>query len=202
MIVAMLWTVEAWACSLASPAEHTVTENPTDVVAPSVPTADVAIVRGHGPVETEDGSLMSSSCDDLGFLNLSLAATDDVSAPGNLGYVVTLVEGGDLPDGLTLSTDGMVPVRTESGGLTISWIDEEMDEQDAFSFEIDIAAMDEAGNLGEPARLLVEDDGLGDVGEEDGEGEPAGCATVPAAAGWFGIALAGVAASRRRRRGR
>jgi hypothetical protein len=191
-----LLTADAWACSLAPQIEHEVTENPSDVVAPAVPTASVEVIRGHGPVQTEGGSQMSSSCDDIGFLDLTLASSDDVSAPEHLGFVITLVEGGQLPDGLSLSTEGMVPVRTDDGVLTISWGDGDVDEQDAFAFEVDIAAMDEAGNLGDPLRLAIAHDGMAEAGGAEDEGA-GGCASAPGGAG--AVALLAALAIRRRR---
>jgi uncharacterized protein (TIGR03382 family) len=194
----LIWSAAAaWACSMEGPIDHILVENAADTVAPAVPTATVADVqRGRGGQVQANGSVMSSSCDDIGWIELALASSDDVSAPERIGYVLTLAEGGALPEGLVLSTDGMEPVRADASGvLRLSWLDGAEDDQEAFSFEVDIAALDEAGNLSDPVRLAIEDDGTGDARGSS----PGGCDTAPGGGSGALVGLALAALARRRR---
>jgi MYXO-CTERM domain-containing protein len=196
VMFALLWLVSvAWPCSFVGPEEHIVTENLADTTAPDAPEAAVSeIKRGVGP-ECSGGSCVTSSCDDIGTLSLALSSSDDVSAADAIGFELTLVEGGTLPDGLELSTTGMVAVRTdESGVLLLTWIDDAEDDQEAFSFEVDIAAIDEAGNVSDATRLSVEHAGT--------SGGGLGCNSAPGVSGGaLALAgLAGLALGRRRTR--
>ncbi len=130
----------------------------SDTTPPSVPVAKVdSVRRGQGPTTNADCSQSASSCDDLGSIGIALTATDDQTAPEEIGYQVEVVAG-HLPDGLELPTG---PVLLMEGHLYLHWIDGATDDQEAVSFTLAIHAVDLAGNTSTPANVEVSDGGSG-----------------------------------------
>ena len=176
-LTALLSAPSAFACSLLGPQPHEVDEASPDATAPSTPTVgEVSIGRGRG---ARFGGMMTS-CDDIGWITLPLAADDDTSADDAIGFRLTLVDGA-LP--FDLPAD---PVRGQTAeGLTLNWIDESTKEQEPLEATLEVFGVDEAGNVSaEPLVVEISDPGRG------------GCASVPAASAW---ALLGLLALRRRR---
>jgi len=180
------------ACSLILPAQHQLdpSEEAVDVEAPASPTAEpdaVSIRRGVGPT-LQGVHWSSSSCDDLGFIDIALTpGDDDRTLPEEQGFSMEFV-GGTLPDGM--AEPNRDAVRLDDGRLWWSWIDDDTHVQEAFDFEVDVIPMDLAGNEGEPLRLRLTDPG------SDGTG----CSLSGAERGgaWSVLGLLG----RRRRDGR
>jgi hypothetical protein len=181
----------AFACSFALGSPHETVDDPSDTVAPTAPgEKSVGVVRGVGP-ECVGVSCSSSSCDDLGRIDVQLdASDDDVSAPENIGYRMRVVEG-TLPDGLTV--DETRRADSVSGGvarLTLLWVDEAVDEQEPFDFVLGVASVDEAGNEGEELTIALSDPGRA----------AGGCATAGGGGGAGALALGLLAAAARGRR--
>lgn len=116
------------------------------------------IRRGTSPTRqvNEDGTevFTSSSCDDLGSLALGPSAVDDTTDFLSLRYRVELVEGEApmaLPDG------GLQSVG--NGQLRFAWVDGAEKTQEAFRFQLQVSAMDLAGNESEPLLLWISDPG-------------------------------------------
>ena len=180
----------AFACSFALGSPHETVDDPSDTVAPTAPgEKSVGVVRGVGP-ECVGVSCSSSSCDDLGRIDVQLdASDDDVSAPENIGYRMRVVEG-TLPDGLTV--DETRRADSVAGGvarLTLLWVDEATDEQEPFDFVLGVAPVDEAGNEGEALTLAISD-----------PGRAAGACSTAGGGGAGALALGLLAAAARGRR--
>lgn len=192
MLVALaaLLAPPAAACSFATGAAHEVVANPADTTAPSTPEApELTVKRGVGPTCDAFGSCRSTSCDDIGLVELALPpATDDVSAPEHVGYRLRVLDG-TLPDGLTVDeTRRADAISGDVATLALIWIDEATDEQEAFDFTLGVTAIDEAGNESEEIAVAVSDPGR----------EAGGCSTAGRGAGALGVLLALGAAVRRR----
>jgi MYXO-CTERM domain-containing protein len=183
--LALLWASPASACSFLSDDEHVVDTTTTNGDAPAAPEiGEVTIGRGNGP-QRAGCSQMVTSCDDAGWLQIAVSATDDFTLSEEIGFRVELVEG-DLPDGFAF--DG-VARRARDGALHFHWNDEATDEQEAFDFTVSIVAIDLAGNESEPVELDVSDPGS----------EERGCSHTGGS--WLALGPAGlVAAALRRRR--
>ena len=161
----------------------------TDKVAPKAVTRASAVVtkRGRG------GSI--GSCDDLGFIELTLGgATDDRTPPDKLGYLLQL-EGGTLPAGYTLPRQA---ARLQGDKLYLAWLDGASLTQEAFDFSFRVVTVDLAGNVSPPSAVVM-------VSHPGGSGCSLGglgaAGRGPGARPLLGalLALAAVAARRRRR---
>lgn len=147
---------EAFACSLLGPEVLAVAPDPSDLEAPAAPAlVAIDVRRGVGP---RGG--MATSCDDLGFVTITVARPDDdPDLDDAVGYHLALVDG-VLPEGLTLSDDAWL-----GPDLSLIWIDGATDDQEALSFTLSLTPSDAAGNLGEPLLVDVADPGsVGSVG--------------------------------------
>jgi len=187
-ILSLLLSQPTLGCSLISPAVFDVDPTLTgDEIAPDMPEFnDLTIHRGRGPRKLDDGSMMSTSCDDIGFITIELMdpAEDD---PEDVGYSVDLLDG-ELPMGLTL------PEGTYAGpGISLSWIDEAIHDQDPFGFTLQITPFDTSGNQGDPLEVWLEDDGI-----PDAESAPYSCSVVRDAPVGLIWVLVGLLAARRR----
>lgn len=146
----------ASACSFAANPAHTLDGNAqaTDATAPAAPTLTVVrVVRGKGPQSESLCSSSVSSCDDLGQIELQMAATDDQTPATSMGFRIELA-GGALPSGLTLPDYSVRGSR-----LLLVWIDGASDDQEAFSFVLAISAVDLAGNVGPATTIDIRDPG-------------------------------------------
>jgi hypothetical protein len=185
----LLAVPDTFACSFVLGDPHAITANPEDTTAPTAP-ADIEgrLHRGVGPTQGLFGA-SSSSCDDLGWIELELdVAVDDVSATENVGYQLRILDG-SLPDGLQVEETRRIDfLNGDRGVLTLLWVDGATDEQESFDFTLGIAAVDEAGNVGEEVTVALADAG------SDGRG----CATTQ---GGGAIAVLAALALVARRRG-
>lgn len=161
---------DAGACSFAPPPLHELDldEVAEDTTPPSAPgsVATALVARGQGPTGGPC-SQSATSCDDVGRIVLRVApAEDDRTPAASLGYLVTLASG-TLPSGLSLRSE---PVRLLGDEVVLVWIDGATDDQEAFDFELDVAAVDLAGHVGPPVRVRVRDPGGGACAGSSGEG--------------------------------
>jgi hypothetical protein len=173
----LLCAPTALACSVLGPEPHALVEASDDATPPATPEFQgLTISRGHGP--GPGGA--ATSCDDIGFITLSLATEDDTSPAAAIGYQLSLVDG-TLPFDLPAEA-----VRPQGGAdLVLTWIDGATRDQEALTATLEIIAVDEAGNLSDqPLTVELSDPGSG-----------GGCASLPHAGVW---ALIGALAARRR----
>ena len=103
----------------------------------------------------------SSSCDDLGILQLHVTAPeDDLTAQDDLGYRVKVVDGAP-PEGSSLPEDGATAFRgwgETRSSFTYVWIEDEGVAGEPFRFAVKVAAVDRAGNVGEWSEAFVIED--------------------------------------------
>lgn len=127
-------------CGFAELEEHVVVENRDDEIGPGQAIVrDVIVSRGY-----RSAFGVSTACDDRGLLSVVLVVPeDDQSAKENLGY--RLRETTPLPDGLVLPDI----VRAKDGVIDVIWFDGQEQTQEGFEFDLQVAAVDEAGNFGE-----------------------------------------------------
>lgn len=163
MIIAVLLEAAAAACSFVGPAELVVVPS-DDTTAPDAPALGAAdVTRGRGP----RGFLVqsSTSCDDLGWIELTATSTDDMTPAEALAFDVELVEG-ELPDGLVLPDGPMTYFTPET--LSWVWVDGDTNDQEPLSFVVAVRAVDQAGNTSDAAEVTIED-----------PGSSGGCSTSP-----------------------
>lgn len=146
----------------------------------------VTIKRGVAPQRTSGCGEMSTSCDDLGSIQIGVRAFDDHTAPERIGYRVRVVKGSAPSD--LVPQQAIEPV---SGKLFLAWVDGATEDQEALDFTLEIVAVDGAGNEGAPQLMRIQDGGSG------------GCALTArratgAAGAFFAAALVLLAARRRR----
>lgn len=152
----LLATEAASACKFASNPTHTLDANAqaTDTTTPTVPTLKVVrVVRGKGPQSESLCGGSASSCDELGQIELQMAATDDQTPAASMGFRIELASGA-LPSGLTLPDYSVRGSR-----LLLVWMDVASDDQEAFSFVLAISAVDLAGNVGPATTIQVSNPG-------------------------------------------
>lgn len=163
MIIALaLAEPAAVACSLVGPTPLVIVPS-DDAMPPAIPMlGEPEINRGRGP----RGFLIrsSTSCDDIGWIDVSAASTDDTTPAEELGFEVEVLDG-ELPDGLTLP-DGPLTYFTP-GTLSWTWLDGATNDQEPFSFVVAVTAVDLAGNRSDSTQVTVTDEGHN------------GCATSP-----------------------
>jgi hypothetical protein len=157
------------------------------------------IARGFAPGGCSGSS---SSCDDIGIVQIQPKATDDMTPAEKIGFRVTLAAGA-LPSGLTLPADTIdLPPGYPFVGLT--WVDGATDNQDPLDFTLSIIAVDLAGNESGPQTVVVHDDGGGSGGSScqlsSGRSGRSGHTPLPAAICLTFFAL--LVAARRRRHSR
>ena len=180
---------EAWGCSVAELRPHQADPllAPEDETPPPpVTELKARVLRGRLPGGCADEA---SSCDDLGFVNLTFEPpADPETPPGLMGYIIVASDGAP-PESLNLP-DG--PVRPDFGGqLSLVWNDRES-VRDALDFTLTVFPVDQVGNVGEGTDVRVRDP------------ETPSCRLAPGAgsgsAPWVLLVVGlGWAASRRRR---
>jgi hypothetical protein len=152
---------DARACSFLPLEMHTVdpARRATDAQPPALTGAPVVTIRrGTAGTRGCDGKVMTSSCDDSGSVGIELPATDDQTAPSDLGFRVAL-KSGTLPAGLAFQNGDFRGLPT--GGLAFHWTDGASNDQESFSFVLSIAPIDAAGNVGQAVDVPVSDGGGG-----------------------------------------
>jgi len=150
-IAASLTAARALGCSPAEPPHPFVaTENPSDVAPPVLKTAQLDVRRAKEPGSSGDGD-----CGELGGYTFHVDAADDITAPEDLAYSLKLVKGSlpfAIPDQPVRVTFGRRPGRLSS------WFSDSGKEFDAV---VEVAMMDEAGNLSEPVEVHASGDAVG-----------------------------------------
>jgi hypothetical protein len=144
----------AHACGFAGPTPHTIDPamQAIDQVPPTLPPIPPPqITRGKAPEWSGCGQT-ASSCDDVGTVGLQVQATDDVTAPGKIGYRLTLM-GGSLPEGLALPG----AIEPYANALVLIWSDGRTDDQEDIDFTLSVVAIDLAGNESAPQTVRVSD---------------------------------------------
>lgn len=174
----------AGACSLAGPIAFEV--DPAEGPAPSPPeVVEVVVKRGVGPAPEGCGTFRSSSCDDLGWIGITVA-----DAGPDVGFAVRLVEGElpvdvvDAPQAGSVADDG----RWLDVG---AWLDGATDAQEPIDAVVEVVAVSRAGAESTPVRVPVADAGTA---------TDASCASFGAPVGALAIGVALVARRRRARR--
>lgn len=183
MAAALALSTPAFACSFVGPQDY-LTEASDDQTEPSHPEiGEVSIGRGRAP----RGFLLtaSSSCDDIGSINIPLMSADDVTPSENLGWRVET--DGDLPDGLVVPEGPMFYFSPNE--ISWVWLDDATHKQEPFDFTATIFAIDEAGNESEPTLIDLVDRGRGN-----------GCSTAPGGTTGFLAIVAAFLLARTRRR--
>ncbi|MEA2700581.1 MAG: hypothetical protein QOI66_4852, partial [Myxococcales bacterium] len=128
MLTVLVSAQRADACSVPGAVPHVIdpSKQATDITAPPPPIVMLKeIKRGRGPQGGPGCSSSSSSCDDLGTVTLSIAATDDDSPPQSIGYRIQLVSG-RLPGGLDLPGDSRPLSPVDQNGqiaIYLNWVD-------------------------------------------------------------------------------
>lgn len=139
----------AAACSFFQ-AEHffDAVEQVEDVTPPSVPSFEVQRVkRGVGADRAGCGQYSSTSCDDLGWIELRLLdVSDDRTERAEMGYMVETQ--GEVPEGLSVPD---VPIRFDDDTFVLVWIDGAHDHQERLGFTVTLRAVDLGGNVSEPS---------------------------------------------------
>lgn len=153
LLALVAWPREAAACSYDAsrpfsldPSKKGDTTPPGEVIV-----GQVWVKRGAAP----QGQALDT-CAELGKIEMAVTPPRDDRTPSDrMGYRVALV-GGQVPMGLTLPADPIL-VTESTGHLTLVWIDGETDQQEPCSFDVDVSAVDLAGNASEkPTRVHVE----------------------------------------------
>jgi len=182
----------AQACSYGyQPHQLDAAEKAVDTTPPATPVAGpITISRGHGASHTGCGGSIASSCDDLGSVTFALSATDDRTPAATMGFRVTARGPGSFEGVFPLDMD----VRLFDGKMVVRWIDGATDNQESLDFDLEVRAIDLAGNVSaEPAIVRVRQD-------------PGGCrigrgsAVSRDSVGTLALALAALTMALRRRR--
>lgn len=148
----------ATACSFSQPPS---TIDParraTDQLAPTLPApTSVTVNRGVGPRGAAGCGQSTTSCDDLGSVQIGVAATDDQTPAARIGYRLRVVKGSAPRD--------LVPqqaIEAVSGVLFLAWLDGATDDQEGLDFTLEVVAVDGAGNESAPQSVRVQDGGGG-----------------------------------------
>jgi hypothetical protein len=136
---------------ILDPAEQAVDSQP-----PGTPAlANLKIQRGRDP-KHQGCSSAASSCDDVGTVSFTVTALDDRTTAAMMGYRLT-VSRGHAPDLFFLGED----VRGYDDVIYLKWTDGASDDQEDLDFDLDVRAVDLAGNVSLQAKTLRVQDGLG-----------------------------------------
>jgi MYXO-CTERM domain-containing protein len=178
-------TRDARACEPLGYITHTVDPSmqATDQMPPTLPAIPPA--QFHFANDDSRGGCGGSYCPDVGSIQITVAATDDWTKPGQIGYRLSLVAGALAP-GLMLPADAIEP-----GGslLQLYW---DSTTGRPVDFTLQVVAIDLAGNESAPQTVRVKNDSghACAVAQTDAH---------PGAAGITLLALIATAYGRRRR---
>jgi hypothetical protein len=146
---------DARACSVAGPTPYVVDASmqATDHVAPTLePLSIASLQRGTAT----GGACSGSSCDGMGSLALTIAASDDVTPANNLGYRFSLAAGA-LPASFFILLDQPSQVTVSDGKIWFNW-DDGTEDHAPIDFTLQMVAIDRAGNRSAPQMVRVTDD--------------------------------------------
>lgn len=120
-----------------------------DTVPPPAPQATYTIARG----EIGGGCGAKTDCDGkYASISLDVQATDDATPADRLGYLITIVGGGDPPNGLYgRGFQGAGVVVQPRGNFEWSF---DYDDKD-FAFDVEIRVVDLNGNMSTPTVLHI-----------------------------------------------
>jgi hypothetical protein len=151
----------------------------SDTVAPAI--ADVVGTYHRNEPEgckEPEGSL----CEGYAMVSINIDASDDRTPVAKLGYMISIVPGGDVPDGMRASWNDPSPVL-DNANHDLYWFVSYDDED--FAFDIEVQVVDLNGNVSEPKRVHI----------ENGSG---GCSTTRS--DWTVVPVLALLLRRRRRR--
>jgi len=176
---------DARACSPIDPSKHVVDTSmqATDHTPPTLPA--IPPPEFHYVDDSSDIGC-APSCSSSSFVGIPAVATDDTTAPGAIGYRLTL-DSGTLPPGVVLPITATDP----HGDAVLVFIGNEATSLD---FTLQVVAIDLAGNESAPQSVRVIDDRGGCAIARGGGSR--------SARGWIVLALLVLAARRRRLRAR
>lgn len=146
----------AEACSFGfNPHQLDEAEKAVDTTPPGTPVVGpISITRGHGPARSGCSST-ASSCDDIGAITFTLSATDDRTPAEKMGFRLTARRPATLEGFFPVGMD----VRLFEGLMAVRWLDGATNDQESLDFELEVRAIDLAGNVStEPAIIKVHQD--------------------------------------------
>jgi MYXO-CTERM domain-containing protein len=118
--------------------------------------ANVKIVRGRGSQVHGCGSV-GSSCDGHGVISFTVTATDDRTDVSKMGYRWMKTRGREPVGGLLFA--GQDVRALHENVVYLHWSDGETDDQEDLDFDIEVRAVDLAGNVSpQAATVAVRDD--------------------------------------------
>lgn len=128
---------------------------PADEAAPALEVVDVKIERGIGP-----RCEAANSCAGIGKIFFGVRLTGTSRSPCAFAYALERASGSP-PSGLALPPRVGVGCAAGAtvGGAYLTWDDEARDEQDPFSLELRLAAVDGAGRRGPATTFRLAHDG-------------------------------------------
>lgn len=179
------WTASAgtaFACSYEN-TPFEIQADPDDQTPPATPQVEVENIERAREPQRSGCAKMATSCDDVARIKLVVEPAPDAE---EVGYDFEIT--GDAPAGLISGGRHIGPrsVQDADGHIYLRWHEEE--DFDAFSFELEIWAVDRAGNRSlESQRLKIQSDGNG-------------CATAGTGPDVGGMVLLVAALWRRRRK--
>ena len=183
----LLASPSAWGCSLITPVPFRVVGDSRYEVVPERPVVtDLRVQRGTDPV-ADDGRLMRTSCDDVGWVTIVLQQpSHDPHLTEDVGYLLEL-QGGSLPDGLVLPE---IPWLGDT--LVLPWLDVGVIRERPINFQLGITPIDIGGQRGPALQISIYEQGRPEF--------PSACAggPLPPAGWWLTTAL--IFARRPRRR--
>jgi len=139
---------DARACSPIDPNKHVVDTSmqATDHTPPTLPA--IPPPEFHFADDSSDGLGCGPMCTPFSFVKIPAVATDDTTAPGAIGYRLTL-DSGTLPPGVVLPITATDP----HGDAVLVFIGNEATSLD---FTLQVVAIDLAGNESAPQTVHVE----------------------------------------------
>ena len=170
---------DARACSYGLPPAHVVDPamQATDHLSPTLPPLGAPRITRGKDAQGAGCTSSVSSCDDIGVVAIPVSATDDNTAPEQIGFRMS-VAAGSLPEGVTLPSDA---VKSSGDMLALFWVDGARNDQEPIEFTLRVVAIDLAGNESAPQTVRVSDD-------------PGGCTIAPARRSCPGLAFVAAAA--------
>jgi MYXO-CTERM domain-containing protein len=148
---------EARACSLGKQPGHTLepARFAGDRQAPVL--TGVRVIRLRRGYETSSGAPAGyeSICPMHGYLTIEVSATDDQTPTAELGFRLQ-VKSGKTPQYWEIPAGDL---QAFDGKISLNWVDDASDDQEAFDFVLAVAPVDRAGNVGAALDLSVSDPG-------------------------------------------
>ncbi|HEY0705639.1 MAG TPA: hypothetical protein VGG33_02525 [Polyangia bacterium] len=163
-----------------SPAPSPPAVLPADEVPRRLELVAAEVRRGRGPCQSGTGSKTGSSCDDLGLISLTVKLPDAGQACA-FAFVMQLAGGAPpsgvvIPPGLLSGTcNALTP---NHAGFEFLWSDGNTDQQEPFSFDLEMRAIDGKGKESPPAVFHIEHDGRPSHQCPTSPADTSGCALI------------------------